>query len=78
MAAKQGRLSPADEEDTQRIPPGGTPAYAVLTLRGGVKIRDNLSVSVAIENVTNEDYRIHGSGVIAPGTNAVLGVSWEF
>jgi hemoglobin/transferrin/lactoferrin receptor protein len=33
-ATAQDRLSPGDRLDTQRIPPGGTPGWQVLTLRG--------------------------------------------
>lgn len=78
LAADQDRLSPRDEEDTQRIPPGGTPGYAVFTIRGGVRVTQGLFLSAMVENLTNEDYRIHGSGLNAPGTNAVLYVDWRF
>ena len=35
-------------------------------------------LTAALENITDEDYRIHGSGVNQPGINAVIGgkVSW--
>ncbi|MBM4040041.1 MAG: TonB-dependent receptor [Planctomycetes bacterium] len=78
MAAKQDRLSPSDERDTQRIPPGGTPGYAVLTLRGGVQATKNLKLNAAIENVLDKDYRIHGSGQNEPGRNFVLSADWTF
>jgi hemoglobin/transferrin/lactoferrin receptor protein len=78
VAGPATKLSTRDESDTQRIPPGGTPGYAVVTLRGGAHLRDNLDVSVAVENLTNQDYRIHGSGLNEPGTNVVLAVDWLF
>ncbi len=78
MAAKQHRLSPADERDTQRIPPGGTPGYGVLTLRGGMKVTKDLKLNAAIENVFDKDYRIHGSGQNEPGRNFVLSADWTF
>ncbi len=71
-------LSTRDEGDTDRIPPGGTPGYAVLNLRSGWKLTENLTVSAAVENLTNEDYRIHGSGQNEPGTNVVLSTDWRF
>lgn len=77
-AAKADRLSADDERDTQRIPPGGTPGYAVLTLRGGVTVREDLALTLALENVADEDYRIHGSGVNEPGRNLVLQADWTF
>jgi hemoglobin/transferrin/lactoferrin receptor protein len=78
VAGEADRLSTRDESDTQRIPPGGTPGYAVIAIRGGAEIVEGLHASLAIENLTNEDYRIHGSGVNEPGTNVVLTVDWMF
>ena len=77
-AEKADRLSADDERDTQRIPPGGTPGYAVLTLRGGATVREDLTLTLALENVADEDYRIHGSGVNEPGRNLVLQADWTF
>jgi hemoglobin/transferrin/lactoferrin receptor protein len=78
VAASQDELSARDVADTQRIPPGGTPGYEVLTVRGGLKLRDALAVTAALENALDEDYRIHGSGVNEPGRNLVVGVAWTF
>nr|HPJ56653.1 TonB-dependent receptor [Kiritimatiellia bacterium] len=77
-AEKASRLSDSDERDTQRIPEGGTPGYGVLTLRGGVALFDGLNLTLALENVTDEDYRIHGSGVNEPGRNLVVQAEWVF
>ena len=77
-AEKADRLSASDERDTQRIPEGGTPGYGVLSLRGGVMLLDALHLTLALENVTDEDYRIHGSGVNEPGRNLVLQAEWVF
>ena len=74
----QDRLSPRDKADTQRIPPGGTPGYTVYTLRGGVEPIQGLRMFSALENITDVDYRVHGSGQNGPGTNAILGVDWRF
>lgn len=77
-AREQRRLSPSDETDTSRIPPGGTPGYTVVTVRGGTEILDNVRASVAVENVTNKDYRVHGSGVNEAGTNFVFSLDVRF
>ena len=74
----QGRLSPRDEADTQRIPPGGTPSYTVYALRAGAEVIDGLKLFAAVENITDKDYRVHGSGQNEPGTNAILGSDWRF
>jgi hemoglobin/transferrin/lactoferrin receptor protein len=78
LAAKQDKLSASDAADTQRIPPGGTPGYEVFTLRGGYRVTKDLTVTAAVENLSDEDYRIHGSGVNEPGTNVVLSADWTF
>jgi hemoglobin/transferrin/lactoferrin receptor protein len=77
-AEKATRLSADDRRDTQRIPEGGTPGYGVLTLRGGMRVMEALQLTLALENVTDEDYRIHGSGVNEPGRNLVVQAEWTF
>lgn len=74
IAHQQDRLSSGDERDTQRIPPGGTPEYETFSIRGGYRVNENITLTMGVENIFNEDYRIHGSGVNAPGTNFVLGL----
>ena len=78
MACKQDKLSPDDKTDTQRIPPGGTPGYAVFGVRGGIEPAKNLSVIAGIDNIANTDYRIHGSGQNEPGTNFVVTMKYRF
>jgi hemoglobin/transferrin/lactoferrin receptor protein len=78
LAGKQDDLSASDEADTQRIPPGGTPGYQVVTLRSGWRVNEGLNLAAAVENIFNEDYRIHGSGQNEPGTNFVFSASWRF
>jgi hemoglobin/transferrin/lactoferrin receptor protein len=79
-AARQDHTALAEGTgDTQRIPmKDGTPGYTVYTLRGGVRVSDHVSVTVAIENLSDKDYRVHGSGQNEPGTNAVLGLDLRF
>jgi hemoglobin/transferrin/lactoferrin receptor protein len=77
-ADKADQLSASDRSDTQRIPPGGTPGYVVWIARGGVQITSDLACSLAVENVADEDYRIHGSGVNEPGRNIVLALDARF
>ncbi|MHC4933714.1 MAG: TonB-dependent receptor [Planctomycetota bacterium] len=78
VAAKADRLSTRDEADTDRIPPGGTPGYWVFNLRGGWNIKPNARVTLAVENLFDETYRIHGSGITMPGTNLVLSATFDF
>lgn len=78
MADKADKLSADDQRDTQRIPPGGTPGYAVYTARAGSNLSKNLTMSVAVENILDQDYRIHGSGVNEPGRNVVMTARMAF
>jgi len=73
-AAAQTRLAPTDATDP-RIPPGGTPAYAVLELRAGYRIDQSMRISAAIDNLLDTAYRVHGSSINAAGRNLKLSVS---
>jgi len=77
IADNQDKLSTRDQADTDRIPVGGTPGYTVLTLRGGWDISDSLGLSLSLENVFDENYRIHGSGLNEPGRNLILSLFWR-
>jgi outer membrane receptor protein involved in Fe transport len=76
-AARQDRLSSADIAD-RRIPIAGTPGWATVSLRGGVKITDSLTVNIGLVNLGDKRYRMHGSGLDAPGANAVLSMDCRF
>lgn len=77
-ADKADKLSEGDKGDTQRIPPGGTPSYVVASLRGGWEVNENVSLTLGLENLTDEDYRVHGSGVNGEGFGAVIGARVGF
>lgn len=74
-ATTEDRITAADQAaDNQRIPTGGTPGYIVTSLRAGWHVNANLDITCGIENLTDEDYRNHGSGQNEPGLNGILGV----
>jgi len=77
-AGKADRLSQQNATDTQRIPPGGTPGYDIFNLRAGYRLSRQTDLLFALENLTDENYRIHGSGVNEPGLNVVLGLDLRF
>jgi hemoglobin/transferrin/lactoferrin receptor protein len=77
MADNQDKLSSRDQGDTDRIPLGGTPGYAILTIRGGWQLSERLRLSLSLENLLDADYRIHGSGLNEPGRNVILSVLWS-
>ncbi len=71
MAANQDRLSPRDEGDN-RIPDGGTPSWWTVNFRAGVRPTRLLHLSVGLSNLADNLYKVHGSGVYAPGFTAWL------
>lgn len=78
-ADTEDRITAADQAaDNQRIPTYGTPGYIIASLRGGWQVNERLELTCGLENITDEDYRNHGSGQNEPGFGAVLGarVSW--
>jgi len=72
-ATLQDRLAPTDRSDA-RIPEGGTPGYAVLDLRAGLRVRRELVVSAVFENLFDAAYRVHGSSVNGPGRGVLFAV----
>lgn len=77
-ASRQDNLSKLAASDTQRIPVGGTPSYVVASLYAGWQTSEVLQLNLALENLTNEAYRIHGSGQNMPGRNATLSIKFEW
>lgn len=61
FAAKQDRLSSGDIDDS-RIAEGGTPGWQVINLKANYQIK-NFLIIAGLNNILNEDYRIHGSGI---------------
>ncbi|MHB8825786.1 MAG: TonB-dependent receptor, partial [Thiobacillus sp.] len=74
FADRQHRLSSGDLSDP-RIPIGGTPGYGTLNLKAGFKPAQRQDLLVSLENLTDVQYKSHGSGVYAPGLN--LAVTWR-
>ena len=77
-ADNQDKLALRDETDSSRIPVGGTPGYTVFNVRAGIDVTDDLTVTAAVENITDKDYRIHGSGVNEAGTNFITSLRYSF
>ena len=76
LASPQTRLAAGDMADN-RIAKGGTAGWQVLNINAGFRHK-NLTVSTEWQNLTNEAYRTHGSGVDGVGSSAWLSVllSW--
>lgn len=78
MAAAQHRLSFSDTFDKTRIPPSGSSGYIVPNLRAGYSVSKDLKLGAQVSNFSDTYYRVHGSGMNAPGVSGTLFVDWKF
>ncbi len=76
VASKQGRLSSGDIDD-HRIPDGGTPGWFVANIKTGVVLK-SLNINLALNNIFNEAYRVHGSGIDGFGRHFAASVRYQF
>ena len=76
FASHQKRLAQGDKDDN-RIPKGGTPGWKVFNLFGGYNF-SFVQLKAGVQNIFNEDYRTHGSGINAVGRSAWLSVNLNF
>jgi len=65
ISAKQDRLSQRDVEDS-RIPFGGTPGFSTFGLKG-VYAFSTGKIVLTFDNLFDELYKTHGSGIFSPG-----------
>lgn len=75
-AAAQTRLAETDRGDLRICPESptctGTPGFLAVHARGGLELGEAFNVGLTVQNITNQTYRFHGSGVDEPGLSAVL------
>ena len=77
FAGAQDRLSTRDVRDP-RINPEGTPGWATANVRVSWAASEAWHVTVQLENILDKRYRVHGSGIDAPGQNLYLGIQAEW
>jgi len=83
VASRQDRLAAGDRSDPRICPNGpvdcdGTPGWHTFNVRGGWRPDEAVELNLALENLGDERYRIHGSGLDAPGINAIGTVTIRF
>ncbi len=80
MVRRQDRLEQVRDITDERIPIGGTPGYATLNLRLGHTYgrHDQHRVSLSLENITDKNYLVHGSGVFGTGFTTRLGYNLTY
>jgi outer membrane receptor protein involved in Fe transport len=71
FAAAQDRLSPRDQEDP-RIDPQGTPGWGTLNLLLTWQATRQAHFGLKLQNLGDQRYREHGSGIDAAGRNLGL------
>jgi outer membrane receptor protein involved in Fe transport len=49
-----------------------------LGFRGGLRLPFGIDLTVLLENLTDVNYRLYGSGVDAPGFNAQVRTRYRF
>lgn len=73
FATRQDRLAAGDLAD-HRIQAGGTPGWIVLNAYAGHRVNRRFEIVVGVQNLFDEPYRTHGSGIDGPGRSAWLGL----
>ena len=76
FAGMQDRLAEGDKSDN-RIPAGGTPGWEVVNFFTGYQWT-MVKLKVGFENIFNEDYRTHGSGINGVGRSAWVALNIGF
>lgn len=75
-ADKQSRLAQGDKDDN-RIPLNGTPGWKVLNIYTGYTL-GSVQLRLSAQNLFNEDYRTHGSGINAVGRSLWMSLQYNF
>lgn len=81
LAEIQDRVLPraVASTDSLRVPLyRETAGWWTAGIRSGVPIGERWTLQLALENLADRNYRLHGSGVDAPGFNAWAALNWRF
>jgi hemoglobin/transferrin/lactoferrin receptor protein len=55
-----------------------SPSWYTLNMKGTFQLKKFATLNVGLENITNQRYRTYSSGIVAPGFNALVGLSVLF
>ncbi|WP_242927459.1 TonB-dependent receptor [Pontibacter vulgaris] len=77
-AKKLEDYNPNGEDNLQYATPNGMPAWHTLNLRTAYQFTPNLQLQAALENITDNYYRVFASGISAPGRNFILTLRGKF
>jgi len=66
-------------DDNTRVPLFvRTAGYFSLNLNAGIRLTEKSGLSLAVRNLLDTNYRVHGSGIDSPGINVYLGYTFQF
>jgi hemoglobin/transferrin/lactoferrin receptor protein len=74
----QNRVLPGVSDNTRVPLYRSTAGWVSVAVRAGLPLGERWQVLTAIENLLDRNYRIHGSGIDAPGINAYMKLSYRF
>lgn len=77
FAGSQDRLSPRDAQDV-RINPAGTSGWLTANLSASWRRSERLQATARVENIFDQRYRLHGSGIDAVGRNLALSLQYAW
>jgi outer membrane receptor protein involved in Fe transport len=77
FAGSQTRLGRVDRNDI-RVPPGGEAAWQTANIRSGVDMERWGRLTLGLYNIFNQNYRVLGSGLDAPGIDFRAGYILNF
>lgn len=77
FAGSQTRLGRIDRNDS-RVPDGGEAAWQTANVRGGVNLQEWGELTLGLYNIFDQNYRVLGSGVDAPGIDFRVGYILSF
>lgn len=90
-ATRQENLGPEDYKDLRICEdprnPGvllsedacnGTPGWVTFHVRAGYSVWQSLQLNLALDNLSDEYYKYHGSGIYGPGFNVTASVSGTY
>lgn len=74
---KQDQLSLTDRANPDVVN-GSIPGFNVFHVRTGLALTSRVTITAALQNITDKKYREAGSGLFAPGRGLVLGTELRF
>jgi hemoglobin/transferrin/lactoferrin receptor protein len=68
----------AGEDNLIYATANGLPAWHTLNLRANYQVNKNIDLQIALENISDKNYRVFGSGISASGRNLLIAVRGNF